>query len=564
MKKNTYVGKGIAGIPELMVTPRLAGFEKIVNDNYRPLSLVMFAAEYQFFGANPFIGHLFNLLFFAGCVVLLFLFTDRLFQGKQTGIALIAALLFALHPIHTEVVANIKSRDEIMCFFFALASLITFLKFADTGKPLKLWMGAVLLMLAFLSKENVISFLVIIPVVFLVYYSCQRNRRLWIISVSCLVSLSFLFIRYEVLKGHDSSAIPFLDNPLVTAHYFSERLPTAIFVLGKTLKLLVVPYPLVCDYSYNSIPVVGWGNLWVLCSLAVYVSMLVLVIRRFLKKSPDPLTFGIIFYFANLALFSNILFTVYSEMAERLMFFASAGFCIMLAALIFEGAARVGVILNDKLPVKLLYLLVPVSLVFAVITFNRNGDWKSNYDLFSTDIKKMPENARLWHSYGSILLFPQAEIMDDTVDATQRTKDGLAAWYRSIAIYNDNFKVHLDLGNYYRGNRQYDSAEKQLKEAYRLLPGSPVVVSDLGYVYFCEQKYTDALTLAKSAMIKDNKNALIYNNIGMCYVQMQVYDSALQSFKRTLQLDPENAMAKEYIGKLTLELKNRDTLKMNK
>src|SRR6185437_14769362 len=106
--ENTIVVKGISAIPELLTTPYRRGFFVTSNDLYRPLSLVMLAVEYEFFGMNPAPNHFINTLFFAGCVILLFFFLDKLFERKRTAVAFIAALLFAAHPIHTEVVANIK------------------------------------------------------------------------------------------------------------------------------------------------------------------------------------------------------------------------------------------------------------------------------------------------------------------------------------------------------------------------------------------------------------------------------------------------------------------------
>ncbi len=173
--KNTIVKQGFKGIPELLVTPRTKGISFNKSDNYRPLTLIMFAIEYQFFGDNAAVGHFFNILFFAGCVVLLFLFFDKLFERKKTVVVFIAAMLFALHPIHTEVVANIKSRDEIICFFLGFLSLNIFLEYMKTGKAWQLIMGSLALFLAFLSKETVITFLAIVPLVFFFTKATIKN-----------------------------------------------------------------------------------------------------------------------------------------------------------------------------------------------------------------------------------------------------------------------------------------------------------------------------------------------------------------------------------------------------
>ena len=80
---NTYITKGVSAIPQILSTPYRWGNVTSSNDLYRPLSLVMFATEYQFFGKNPMPNHLVNILLFAGCVILLFFFLDNLFERKK-------------------------------------------------------------------------------------------------------------------------------------------------------------------------------------------------------------------------------------------------------------------------------------------------------------------------------------------------------------------------------------------------------------------------------------------------------------------------------------------------
>ena len=552
IEKNTIVQKGVAGIPELMVTPRLAGFDRnIVNENYRPLSLVMFAVEYQFFGLNPFTGHLFNILFFGGCVVLLFLFLVRLFPGRQ-GVWFIACLLFAVHPIHTEVVANIKSRDELMSFFFGFSALLVFMGYQQQCKPWKLLAGALLLMLAILSKETVISFVIIVPILFYTYLNEHKRRSHMIVAATLIVAAAFLIIRQTVLRGHDTTAVPFLDNPLAGAAIFTQRIPTALLVLGMYLKLMVVPWPLISDYSYNTIPTVGFGNLWVWCSVAIYFIAGITMVYRLWKKPKDPLAFGILFYLANLALFSNLFFLVYSEMAERLAFFASAGFCVVAAILLFQLFPAAEHLQGQKqIPAKLWWLVLPVALVFFMLTINRNGDWKDDTDLINADLKNAPCNARLWHSSGSVKVLnePPPAAAGDTANRPV-TRAGIADLQRSLAIYPDDYKTHLDMGNYYRSIGQYDSAEYHIKQTLRILPNLPVAESDLGFVYFSEQKYSEALALARTAYLQDTQNPTIMFNMGMIFTQMNELDSARVWMQRTTQLQPDNKMAADYLNLL--------------
>ena len=558
IEKNVIVQKGFEGVPELMVTPRLAGFDRnIVNENYRPLSLVMFAVEYQLFGLNPFTGHLFNILFFGGCVVLLFLFLIRLFPGRQ-WVWFIACLLFAVHPIHTEVVANIKSRDELMSFFFGFSSLLVFMGYQQQCKPWKLLVGALLLMLAILSKETVISFVIIIPMLFYAYLNEHKRRSHMIVAATLAVAAVFLIIRQTVLKGHDTTAVPFLDNPLAGAAIFTQRIPTALLVLGMYLKLMVVPWPLISDYSYNTIPTVGFGNLWVWCSVAIYLIAGFIMVYLLWKKPKDPLAYGILFYLANLALFSNLFFLVYSEMAERLAFFASAGYCICAAILLFRLFPVADHHHGPKqIPVKLRWLFLPVALVFSILTINRNGDWKNDTDLINADLKNAPGNARLWHSSGSVKVLNEPPPAG-TGDTTNRpiTRAGIADLQQSLAIYPDDYKTHLDIGNYYRSIGQYDSAEYHIKQTLRILPNLSVAQSDLGFVYFSEQKYSEALALARTAYLQDTQNPTIMFNMGMIFIQMNELDSARVWMLRTKQLQPDNKMAADYLNLLQNALQN--------
>src|SRR5579871_6117340 len=151
LKENTMVMQGTKAIGELLTTPHMRGYLVIPNDMWRPLSLVMFAIEYQFFGPNPMVGHFFNIVTFAGCVIMFFLFLDKFFDRKKTVIAFIIALVFAVHPIHTEVVANIKSRDELLCFFFAFLSLNIFMNYMKSGKMMQLLIGVGVFFLSLMS-----------------------------------------------------------------------------------------------------------------------------------------------------------------------------------------------------------------------------------------------------------------------------------------------------------------------------------------------------------------------------------------------------------------------------
>lgn len=135
--ENPYTKQGFAGISDIFSHET---FSNIADQNaelsggrYRPLSIAMLAIEYQFFGANPGVNHFINVLMYAlMCVLLFYLLKQYVFKTDLTA-ALIAALLFVVHPLHTDVVSNIKGRDEILCLLLLLVCIIYYLRYVSKG-----------------------------------------------------------------------------------------------------------------------------------------------------------------------------------------------------------------------------------------------------------------------------------------------------------------------------------------------------------------------------------------------------------------------------------------------
>ena len=404
LKENKIVRKGAAAIPELLATPHLKGYLNLGNDTYRPLSLVLFAAVFDFAGdkanaANDNTGmfHACNILVFAGCVVLLFLFLRKLFGPDRTALAFMASALFAAHPLHTEVVANIKSMDELLCFFFAFLSLNFYADYAKTGKLWQLITGFISLYMAYLSKETVIAFLFVVPFVFYFYINSNKLRSLLISATATGAGLIYLVVRHVILTNYKANVhlnINFVDNFLVRSPTSLSRLATEIFILGKYLWLHLVPYPLISDYSYRAIDYMYFTNLWVWVSLLVYIALIAVAVMRFMKDRKDPLAFGIVFYMATLALFSNIPMTIGSALSERFTFYCSAGICIALAFIAEQWIARAQTltILTSR---NILMSVAPVTLVFGLLTVNRNNDWTNDYSLYKADYANAPNDIRL-------------------------------------------------------------------------------------------------------------------------------------------------------------------------
>ncbi len=557
---NTIVARGFSGIPELLRTTRMVGVGHSYNDNYRPLSLVMFAIERQLFGESPMPGHFFNILFFAGCVVLLFLFIDRLFGGAKRAVALIAALLFMLHPIHTEVVANIKSRDEIMCFFFAFFSLNLLLSYMEKGRWQHLALAGVSLFLSFLAKETVITFLAIIPFVFFFIYRVNNSRAVFITVCTVIVASVFLVIRARVLNapGLGLGHTLFMDNALVNADT-PTRIATAVLILGKYLLLLFVPYPLSCDYCYNSIPFVGFGDYRVLVSLALYISLVVVSARLLIKDRKSPWAFGIIFFLITLSVFSNIPFLIGAAMGERFLFFPSVGFCIAAALAIekwlFVTGTGMAPAFNSK---KVWAVVLPLLLVYTGLTIMRNNDWTDNYTLFKADVEKLPGNAKLNYFIGNELVENMIPASTDKGEQRQMLTDALSYLGQALNIYPGYADAHTEAGNAYMVIGAADSSVAHFSMALRLDSLQSTAANNLAVVYLRQRKFADAVTAYKKAVALLPSNAQAYFDLGGCYIELKQYDDAIAALQKALALDAGIAGANMQLGFAYFQTKKYD------
>jgi tetratricopeptide (TPR) repeat protein len=573
INQNAYIAKGVEAIPDLLSSPYLEGFRMAnndadtaaFNDLYRPLSLVTFAAEYQLLGPSSRTSHLINILLFSGCVLLLFLFLNMLFEGKRTGTAFLAALLFAIHPIHTEVVVNIKSRDELLCFALAFCSLLSFIKYSISGKSQWLVSGILCYFLSLISKETSISFLAVFPLVFFFYLNEQKKRSLYITVASALTAGIYLFIRFYVLKTHhanNSAALEFIDNQLVGAPSSAQKIATAILVLGYYIKLLFVPHPLICSYGFSSIPFVNFAIIKVVISLAAYVGIIFLGVSRLLKKNKDPFAFGILFFLITMVLFSNLVLLIGALMAERFLFFGSAGFCLVVALFVWRWLTG-----NDSTgqiavaPSRKWYPVAIVSLVLVFLTIHRNAEWRDNLTLATSDVQKSPDNARLWYYLGyETAIAGFSAIINDTLKGVA-IRDGVSYFQKALAIYPGYEKAHNDIGNLFLKLLKYDSAEAHLRQAMLLNPKNPVPISDLGGIYFAKGQLAQAIEMAEKALLITPRNFGIMNNLAICYISYKSYDSAISISKRVLALHPGDKLALDNIAIATKELQKNDSVR---
>ena len=567
LKDNKYVIQGMSALADIFSTPHMRGYLIIPNDLYRPFSLAVFAVEYQFFGANAVVGHIMNLVFYLLCLYAWFVFLRNLLGARRLVAAFTATLIFALHPIHTEVVSNIKSSDELLCFLFAIVSLNLFMKYMKQATPQHLALGCFTLFLSFLSKETVLTFLAVIPFLFFVVRKDDTKRAVAITVVSLVVAGVYLAIRAAVLAKYNANQkvpVEFIDNALSGAKNGVEKFATEVLIMGQYLRMMFVPYPLIANYSFNKIPFVDLIDVRVLATFAIYGGMVYYAVRRFRADKTNPYTFAILFFLATISLFSNFPFLMGAEMAERFTFFSSAGTCLMAGVALDDFVfGKLGDRVEMLKTGKPLAVLIPVCVIFLGITFMRNFDWKSNYELYKADVEKSPEDSRLNYYLGTAMAEGRYDSEPDTVKKHEIDNESILHLRKSLAIYPDYTEANAEIGRVFYREGKYDSAEIHDKKALSINPNHVTGNNNLGSVYLTLARYPEAIALFRKTVALDPSYVYAYFNMARAYMQLKKYDSAIYNFRMTLALNFANVDARQELGMAYYYLQNWDSAAVN-
>src|SRR6187401_935338 len=324
--ENSITTMGLSGIPILLKTDYWygSGHDESRGPVYRPTSLIIFATVWEFSPNDPHVYHFINVLLYSFTCLFLFLVLCELFRKQNILFPFICALLYAAHPIHTEVVNNIKSLDEILCFLFAIISIWLFMKYISTMSKWSFILGGVSFFLSLVSKETGISFLLIIPlaIFFFADYSKKSITQILILLVATTALwLIFRTIIFKDLHQNITTATSALNNTLYAAPDFASKYATAFYILLRYIGLLIFPHPLTSDYNYAQIKIQTFSDPVSLLGILIYAAIGAYLIFNFRKKS--IIVFGILFYLLSLAPVSNIFFLGGSSMAERFMYIPS-------------------------------------------------------------------------------------------------------------------------------------------------------------------------------------------------------------------------------------------------
>ncbi len=532
IENNRFVQEGFGGIPDLFSTFYWKGFWDANAGLYRPLSMVMFAIEWAFSPNNPGIHHFVNVLLYAFTIGLLFKLLLKLLPTYSVWVSFAITLIFMVHPSHTEVVANIKSRDEILCFLFFLLTFQSILK-AREGKTIDTVKTVLLFLACLLSKEAGIMYL---PILGLYFWMVKKESIIPVFKKLLpllIITGAWLILHQSVIHADPTPPIQYgyHDNSLIACEDGS-RYATGIGILGRYMLETVAPYNLSYDYSYNQIPCLNFTSLPVISTLLVLILSALIVVKT--RKSKPEIAFGILFFFISIALVTNIFSLIGTTYANRLIYAPSLGIIIAFVIgtfTLFKSQQ------TEKWQSAAVLISILIGIVFSVMTIERNKVWESNTTLFTADVKNSPNSARVQFNYGVL------KMNTDQRDSSAMRQDwSIAASSFKKAISIDS----LDAGSYtnlgvvsYRMN-QLDQSVRYTQKAINLNPNDTSLYGNLGDAYFSLKDYNKAGNALKKATQWKDASAALYKRYGISLFNLKRYEEAMTVFKKGLQKFPND------------------------
>lgn len=578
--KNPLTQQGIRAIPAIFSTYYInlnAEEGGQHNFGYRPLAKATFALEWQFFGENPHVSHFINVLLYALTGILLFMLLRRLLGNYHVLFPLLTVMLFLAHPLHTEVVASLKNREELLSFLGALLSLRYFLRFYDTGKKVHIFWGALFFGLGYLSKANVMTFLAVIPLVFY-FFTDIRPRQVLLMLIPVLLVLAIAVALPRLFLGETTRSLQFIENPLLMGATLAERLGTSMMVMLFYLQKLVFPHPLGFYYGFDMIPVTGLANPLVWLSLLIHLGLLGFALWKIREK--HLLSFAILFYLVNISLFSNLIAPPTGIVAERFLYIASLGFVLALVYGIFR---IFGPLVESKhVLAKVRNYVILISVILAIPaaakTIDRNRDWEDELTLYAADMSYLEQSAKANFIYATNLRssvverlksgVPRKQIIPDAQICIRHFKqatrvypayadawnnlgesfllllnesDSAIQYFEKAVEHNPQFTAAFyNLGYTYQVTDQPEKAIPNYERALELQPYEIKAMSNLALLYQKTGQTEKAVALNEDIITIEPGLDLPYINLGTYAMRGGDAAKALEYFEQAIRINPNN------------------------
>jgi Tfp pilus assembly protein PilF len=487
-------------------------FSQNVMGNYHPFTILILALEYHLFGLSATGYHAVNLLLHLLNVILVF-YTVFLLSDKF-GVALVASLLFGIHPIHVESVAWAAELKDLLYTFFFLASYIFYLKYLKDLHKKNYAFSLLLFLVSLLSKAMAAS----LPVVLILtdYFKGRKINGKTILEKVPFFVLAIVFGIVAVLAQKSEGTTEVIAFPI------AQRILFASYGFISYLYKLILPLNLSAYYPYpvksgENIPLQYYAYLILLIGLIVSV----LYSLRFTKK----IIFGIGFFALTVFLVLQ-LFPVGSAItADRYSYVPSIG-------IFYLAGEGFNFLWNKKKKSWAIFLITgAVTVLFSVKTFERCSVWKNDLALWNDVISQYQNSALTYNNRGYYFM------------NEGRDKEAINDFNKAIELdpgFADTYNLR---GMVFMNEQKNSEAINDFNKAIELHPDNAHAYVNRGWLFMNEGKNKEAIDDFNKAIELDPRYAGAYNNRGIYFINQQRNDDAMTDFNKAIELDPGYAEA---------------------
>ncbi|XP_028811163.1 protein O-mannosyl-transferase TMTC1-like [Denticeps clupeoides] len=568
--------------------------DRASHKSYRPLCVLTFRLNVMLAGMNPFYFHMVNVCLHCAATIL-FMHTCERCVFNDGCRAFLTALLFAVHPIHTEAVSGVVGRADVLACLLFLLAFLSYIRsvspsrcedsFPPTVSVPSLLLCALLGGCAMLVKETgvtvfgvcvVYDALVLCRRPLLAYFSFSRLKQLLRISSPLIKRVGFISI-YVVLimsvrlwlMGGTMPLFSEQDNPASFSPHLLTRCLTYSYLLAFNAWLLLAPIILCYDWQVGSIPLVE--SLWDPrngASLLLGVSMLALCVRCALSlQNPESqeVLVGILFLVFPFIPASNLFFRVGFVVAERVLYMPSMGYCILMVHglhRLYSMSGRWGATILSASTLLLL-------LLFSWKTVQQNETWLSREALFRSGIQTLPHNAKVHYNYANFLkdhgrndeavyhyrtalrLYPQhASAMNNLGTLTRHPEEAEGHYRRALEINPQHNRALFNLGNLLKSQGKEEEAERMLLDSLRFGPHFADAYSSLASLYAEQKRFSEANEIYLRGIESCPDSSDLHNNYGVFLVDTGDSERAAVHYQHAVRLKPAHYVAMVNLGRL--------------
>jgi hypothetical protein len=483
-----------------------------------------------------------------GVVLTFFRLMRRL--GGDAVVCASGALLFAVHPLHVEAIANVVGRAELLAALFSFLGLMALSHSGAWGEGprpgtsharhrLAAWIAALLLFMALGAKEVAVgTILLYVGMELLFRPRGSGGAGFWIsraaaLAPSALAALLYLGCRVHALESLLALQQPHpMDNPLVTLEG-AARTATALGLATRYVFLLLYPVGLSADYSGPAISVEA-GHLapLPLLGLLLLTGCLVAIVRPLWcgprNAGARRWSFAALLFLAPYLIIGNLFFDLGTIFAERVIYLSSSGFCFMFGLLFGGIAARSARPAPGRAPAfsGKLVLLAQATLVagFMVMSWARCHDWRNDETLFAASSRARPSSPRSHFIVGKMA----ADRQDNT--------EALERFETAIALYPDYAAAWGEKGVAHGRREEYALAEQAFGEALRINPSYSDAHLNLAIALRRQGRAGEAERSLRRAALWDPASPKTWAELGNLYLEHRRFRAAAEAYRRAIAL----------------------------